>query len=212
MYENWVAKNLRKYLEGKSYGYIKPEDEVYPKRENLALRVSDQIASYAHLLLNQQMNDTTGEASRLQEVEEAERIAIKSLIGALKTATEEHLGTSITNGTLSSPGFFNSLQMQQIHKAANVSSLHTLPCPSWQGNFTTENSAYAAAVAQRQSQAQRFSYDQAQEECAISSSPANSIFGPFGIEEVIVVEYTGKILLVSVFKLYIGSQTARPHK
>jgi hypothetical protein len=128
-----------------------------------------------------------------------EQSALQSLVSVLKTRTEHYLGDTATNIMLTFPGFFNDTQKLLLYHAPEGAFIRSIACSG------TESSANAATLAQRHGQ---FLYNHPN-----STSTTECISGPFGIEEVISVDYTGSVLAFHMFDLHDGRQTSfQKHK
>lgn len=189
-YQALMIQKLHNALDNQDYGLIHPDEQRRDAESNNG-RVIDlrQVISSAQRLLGLRTSKPTSNTSNLTS---PELPGLRSLIKALKTSTEEYLENAITNVTVTFPGLFNSTQKFLLHQALEEANLHSIAC------FDAESSANAAALAYRHAQFHSNNPN--------VSSTTECIFGPFGAEEVISVDYTGSVLTLHTFELFVGKQ------
>jgi hypothetical protein len=111
----------------------------------------------------------------------------------MKTKTEEYLEKPINHLTVTTPSFFTPTDKSDLKLALGKVSLHISSC----GDI--EDSAIAATIATRFSQ-----FSPKRDE---NMTSAECMLGLFGVEEVVVVDYTKDVFALSIFQLNTGKQT-----
>ncbi|KAF8859274.1 hypothetical protein BDZ45DRAFT_801786 [Acephala macrosclerotiorum] len=116
-----------------------------------------------------------------------------ALIVEMKTQTEQLLGHSLTRLTVTTPSFFTDSFRLDLRLALRKASLNISLC----GDI--EDSAIASTIATRFSQ-----FPQTRSE---GITATEFLLGEFGLEEVIVVDYTEHLFATTMFELYTGKLT-----
>jgi len=198
-YQAWMFQTMRDALGDETFGYI---DHLYDqkapqasgKQNGTILKqvISSVQEAFGSLLSPKKIIDTPNSvaSTALNSTIIIPEMPLFGLISLLKETAEEYLGSAITNVTVSFPIFFGPLQVLLLDNALERASLFDPVCR------INRHSPSSAAIAYR-----RAAYDR-------PKSSLDCIYGQFGIEDVITVEYTKVALTISKSTLYVGETSS----